>query len=491
MYKAVPIVAKMLEALEVFEINYCHFKSNEHLGPAIIGDTDLDMLFANADYEKVKNLLLELGFQKCNTAWYVSYPYVEDYIAIEGGKIIHVHAHFRLILGESKVKSYIIPWEKEILTNRSHMGEYGIYVSNPIHEMLLLIIRTSLKLPFTDSNYQSKRDVKDAVREFDWLKGRVSKNEIIEFAKLKFGSLSETPIIKIYDENINYKNIKQFIKVTKKELNTFRRYSFIQSKLIKFIRQFAIALSILNKKFNLFSNIKNHRTLSKKGIIVSLMGSDGSGKSTQVALLKTILLKKIDVRYLYMGSGDGHASWHRNLLKFGMGLIKSKKLISVAYKDKKSSVFSFLKTIYLISLAVEKRTKLRQLNSYRKKGMISITDRYPQTQIYGYNDGLHLSDWLNSSNIFLRALADFEHKCYNLSNEIKPDLVVKLIADSEVLNSRRSEMTKKEIEKKQDGIKNMFFDQSVDVVELDATLSKDEVTTLILDKISHKLIESK
>ena len=39
MYKAVPIVAKMLEALKVFEINYCHFKSNEHLGPAISGET--------------------------------------------------------------------------------------------------------------------------------------------------------------------------------------------------------------------------------------------------------------------------------------------------------------------------------------------------------------------------------------------------------------------------------------------------------------------
>ena len=221
------------------------------------------------------------------------------------------------------------------------------------------------------------------------------------------------------------------------------------------------------------------------------MGSDGSGKSTQVALLKTILLKKIDVRYLYMGSGDGHASWHRNLLKIGLGLLKSKKGSSVAYKDKKPSVFSFLKTIYVISLAVEKKTKLMQLNSYRKKGMICITDRYPQTQIYGYNDGLHLSDWLISSNIFLRALADFEYKCYNLSNEIKPDLVVKLIADSDVLHSRRSEMTKKEIEKKQDGIKNMFFDQSVDVVELDASLSKDEVTALILDKISHKLTESK
>jgi hypothetical protein len=73
-----------------------------------------------------------------------------------------------------------------------------------------------------------------------------------------------------------------------------------------------------------------------------------------------------------MGSGDGHASWHRNLLKFGMGLIKSKKVSSVAYQDKKPSVFSFLKTIYVISLAVEKRTKLRQLNSYRKKGMIGI-----------------------------------------------------------------------------------------------------------------------
>ena len=46
--------------------------------------------------------------------------------------------------------------------------------------MLLLIVRTALKLPFIASNYQNKRDTKDATREFEWLKQRVTKKELSE-----------------------------------------------------------------------------------------------------------------------------------------------------------------------------------------------------------------------------------------------------------------------------------------------------------------------
>lgn len=38
-------IKDMLEALEINDIQYCHWKSNEHLEPALNGDTDLDMLF--------------------------------------------------------------------------------------------------------------------------------------------------------------------------------------------------------------------------------------------------------------------------------------------------------------------------------------------------------------------------------------------------------------------------------------------------------------
>lgn len=490
MYKVLPLVKKTLNKFHALKVNYCHFKSNEHVDAAVSGLTDLDILFAYDEYEKVDVLLQQLGFQKCTTAWHVSYPHVEDYIAFNEGKIIHIHAHFKLILGESKVKSYILSWEEEILKSRVLIKEYGIYTSDPIHEMLLLIVRIALKLPLNNSNYQENKDVVDATREFEWLKRRVSKNEIIQLFKARFNEKVAANVGIIYDQNITYNNVKIFYKASKNKLNTYRRYSYLQSIWIKQIRRFAIVLIAINRKFKLYQGIRMHRTFdANKGLIISIMGADGSGKSTQVKRIKSILSKKLDVRYIYMGSGNGPASWHRDLLKFaGSILKKNKKGTSPAKIVKfKFSFKSIFMIIYLLSLAIEKKTKLKRLSYYRKHGMLCITDRYPQTQIEGYNDGLHMGEWKNTSSLILKQIAKFERKCYALSEEIAPDIVVKLIGDINVLQQRRPEMTYQEIEKKQNGIKSLSFDKHVEVIEMDASLDMEEITSLILENASQRL----
>ena len=488
MHRTLPIVKNTLNVLNKSRIEYCHFKSNEHLEAALSGDTDLDILFALDESEKVNELLLKLGYHKFKTAWFVSYPYVEDYIAISEGKIVHIHAHFRLILGESKVKSYILSWEDIILKNRVYLKGYDIYTSRSDEEMLLLIVRTALKLPLIPSNYQNKRDVKDARREFEWLKKRVTREEITQIAQSKFGKRIVESIGLIYDENINYKNIKFFHKNAKKELAKYRRYTYTKSNIIRLQRRIAYVLTILNRKLNIFPSIKNHRTLDKNGIVITLMGADGSGKSTQVNRLVNILSKKMDVRYIYMGSGNGPSSWHRNILKFAFQIIKRKRKKSKVNKEGSPSTPKFIfSLIYFISLAIEKRNKLKRLQVFRKKGMICVTDRYPQTQINGYNDGLHLSNWKSSTNLIKKMLSTFEYKCYNLSNNITPDIVIQLIGDIDLLGRRREEMSTAEIKKKQDGIKAIHFDKSVQVYELDASLDRNTLTQMILDIIFQKM----
>ena len=83
-------------------------------------------------------------------------------------------------------------------------------------------------------------------------------------------------------------------------------------------------------------------------------------------------------------------------------------------------------------------------------------------------------------------LSTFEYKCYNISNAIAPDLVIKLIGEVDLLSSRREEMTIAEI-KKQDGIKAIHFEKSVQVFELDASLDRDILTNTILDIIFQKM----
>lgn len=84
-------------------------------------------------------------------------------------------------------------------------------------------------------------------------------------------------------------------------------------------------------------------------------------------------------------------------------------------------------------------------------------------------------------------LSTFEYNCYSVSHKITPDLVIKLIGDVDVLSKRRKEMSKEEIQKKQDGIKKISFDKSVAIYDLDATLDKNTLTEMILHLISQKM----
>lgn len=485
------LVTKMIKSLNSKKINYCHFKSNEHLDAALKADTDLDILFDFNQYKFVVEVLISLGFKKFNSAWFVNYPFIEDFIAINDGKIVHIHAHFKLTIGESKVKSYILPWDREVLENRIFIEDFGIYTSSPVMEMLLLIVRNSFKLPISNISYNQKRDIIDSRREFVWLKNKVSKKELIELSSKKFGSHIAEIIQKIYDENLTYSNIKNFSISTKKYFEEYRRYTYLKSWYVKIIRRFAQNFAAFNKKFLIFKNIKNHRTFIENGMVVALVGADGSGKSTQVKILKEKLSTKIDTRYIYLGSGNGPASWHRIILNL-VKKIKNKKneihtLPSVVQKDLKNINFSLKKVfyfIYSISLAFEKKKKLKTIFNYKKNGMIVLTDRFPQTQNYGYNDGPLLGDFINSKNFFDRKVASFELSLYQYTKKIYPDIVIKLLGDLQVLYSRRkNDMTYDLIEKKQNSIKELVFSGNSRLIEVDATLDKVEIKKIILNKI--------
>ena len=54
-------IEKMLIAFETNNIIYCHWKSNEHLEEALLGDTDLDILFLPEQRNKLDIILNECG----------------------------------------------------------------------------------------------------------------------------------------------------------------------------------------------------------------------------------------------------------------------------------------------------------------------------------------------------------------------------------------------------------------------------------------------
>jgi hypothetical protein len=95
-----------------------------------------------------------------------------------------------------------------------------------------------------------------------------------------------------------------------------------------------------------------------------------------------------------------------------------------------------LLAIWATVLAVEKRVKLRAAHRAASRGMVVITDRFPQDEILDFNDGpllprlTHVPGWLRA----------FEASAYALARELRPDLVIKLVASPELIASREPNM---------------------------------------------------
>lgn len=495
------VINKLLLDLNSNEIDYCHWKSNEHLDASMNAETDLDILFNKSQKQKVVEILESNGFHLFEAVWYKKYSGIVDYIGFdeETGKIIHLHTHFNLDMGEVGIKSYSLPWEDTILDTKIFNSEYNIYTSLPEVEFLLLVVRTALKLDPIDYRLNGTT-IKHFDIEAEWLYQRTELEEIKIISNQLLGEkttglIAEIRLNEKYDKKLFFTLRKQ-LKSHFSDNRVLSRYRVNQLKIIKIYgrlkRRFA-------RKLNL--KVRNlRRTLPNEGVVVSLMGCDGAGKSTQTELITNELSKKVDVLFMYMGSGKGEKSFQRKSLDYIIGL-KNKKKKKESNKDKNNIIndnkqegklkkgfkSQLLYSIRAASLAYERKSKLKKIDKERKRGGIVICDRYPQTTTLGYNDGLKLYPNLNSSNSILKALAKYEYSCYNLANEIYPDLVIKLVGDLEVLKSRRPEMSMEVLDNKQQGIIDIKFGKNTKVITSDIDKPIVQIKGEILKAISNQI----
>ena len=498
---ALKIVEDLIRDFNSSGINYCHWKSNEHLKAAVNGDTDLDILFDESQKEDIIRVLEKHKFHLFEAVWYRKYNGIVDYIGFdnEEGKVVHVHTHFNLDIGEVGIKSYRLPWEEIILNNKIFDEDYNIYKSSPEIEYLLLVVRTAFKYDRTKQK-SNKSIAKHFNIEASWLYNQIDFSKLIDFSSQLLDNpmadlIKQIRIGENYDEKL-FVPLKKLLKkhFSQERIITKQRVTCL--KLVIFLKKVQIKLGgILGFKVN-----ASKRSLPHEGVILSLMGPDGAGKSTQTKEVTKELSKKIDVLFMYMGSGDGPRSLHRKLISslfsFASNLKPSKNLeatSSLPYKEMTNSLAekSYFKQLALsvsaLSLAIEKKRRLNRIGEARKAGVIVICDRYPQTLTLGYNDGPKLYENFNSSNKLLKAISRYEFSCYKLAEKVYPNLVIKLTGSLKELHFRRPEMSIEEINKKQNGILELRFGDKTKVVNIDIDKPiyqiKGDILTLLSEQI--------
>lgn len=481
-------IKNMLDAFEEHQINYCHWKSNEHLREALDGDTDLDVLFDPAQRVELERVLDGCGLKRFRSTPLMQYNAIEDFIGFdkETAKIWHLHTHYRMTLGEKHLKGYTVnPWCKLILENR-RKDELGIYCSACEDELILLLVRMAMKLRLRD---YCRNIGKDDRIEYAWLVEHAKLPEIEVRAKLFVGEKAAREIVRLISEkSLTKKNqLRKLRRMLLKSLKLYTGYSSLGSRYMRTKRECFWLVGGIKRRFGINSYVANRRVSPNGGNVIAFLGCDGAGKSTTLAYVKKELNKKLDVCTIYFGSGDGNSSLLRKPMKLvakkvggkGVGHAVEKEYSEKKKVSLKSRLYSLAKIIWAVTLANEKKTKIRQQTKARNNGLIVLTDRYPQTLYAGCSDGPLLSKY-EGKGLFGK-IAAWEHRVYESAAMNPPDLTVKLIVPTEVAIERKPEMTAEEIDTKKSIV--MGLELSKNTLVVDTSRPFEETRAEILEAI--------
>ncbi|MBK0401921.1 hypothetical protein I5M27_02925 [Adhaeribacter sp. BT258] len=489
-----PLVKNLVAAWHENNILYCHWKSNEHLAASMTGDTDLDVLFDENQKEKTIEILHELGFKRFHSISQKEYKDIEDFLGLdlESGKVIHVHAHFRLTMGEMYLKGYQLNFENKILETRYFNETFGIYCSSPAFELVLLYIREALKLRHRDQGlmyvFNKIKYTGNTQTEYEWLR-KQAKNEDIERI-LKGIFQNYEPIYQFITGSFNRRELFKLADLIRNEFRDNRLHSPLEALVLRWYREVTVKVS--RKLARLLNQpILAQRINPRGGMVVAVIGADGSGKSTVTANLQATFRQKLDVYRIYYGRGDGRISFPRKVLQAFKKTAKPKaaskesQVKNGRVSGKKSGlVANIYQCLEALLVAHEKSSNLNRMQKARAKGMLVICDRFPQNQLMGYNDGPLLHHLRNSGNPIFKRIAAYEARVYARAENTPPDAIIKLIADAEVVEARKpGETSLEKLETKIAGIKKLQFGKSCKTITIDATQPLQQVLTSVKQNI--------
>jgi hypothetical protein len=131
--------------------------------------------------------------------------------------------------------------------------------------------------------------------------------------------------------------------------------------------------------------------------------------------------------------------------------------------------------LWLLSLSRERRRRALAARRAKGLGMLVLSDRFPQSQFPGWNDGPRLTPWLDTGSWPVRLVARHERATFRLVEMSPPDLVIKLHVSADVAARRKPETPEEQVRSGVDLLQRLRFPATTRVVDLDGEAPLGEV----------------
>jgi hypothetical protein len=424
------LVRAVLAALDDEGVRWCHWKSNEHVLAGLRGETDLDLLVSPEAEQSCDRILRQHGYVEAVNPPLRRIPGLRDYLGVdaETGTVSHLHVHHRLVLGERHVKEHHLPLEDWLLFGEER--RHGVRVPRPEQELVLLYIRAVLKsdtLAGLRDRLRGRSPVPKAIRdEIAHLASRTSEDAVVTALHSSGLPLHPAGLRDFLSHARENRLDATYLRRAKRDLLERLRPFERHSHAVASMRRVGYRLRFDSRAQRLL-RVRRKR-LAHQGLYIAIVGADGSGKSRLASDLVPWLSRKLDVLPLYFGQPKGHASWR--------GIRRVRRLIASAPGAAGRVVWlERWDTGTWLYLALRRRRLDLMARRHRERGGVALAERFPLPEFRDMAlpmDGPRLAGEGRAS-----VASRVEARCYEAIR--RPDLVIALVADLDLLRRRKPE----------------------------------------------------
>ena len=275
------------------------------------GASDLDLLVARPDRQRAIELLLAFGFKQWPDVSGCDHPAIASFLGWDEttGLIHHVHIQYKIVFGHSLLKSFRLPAEDQFIARSVRHPTELLRVLHPVDEALLLVVRTQIESRWLDpiALRHRKKLCQKTANDLAALAPIVERADIRERAAQLFSPGLADAIagqLDLSGEEFWRRRIGRRIA---RELSAYRVHGGAEAFLRMLARDTLWAVRAINRRYLRWPHPWRRRAPGG-GVVISIVGLDGSGKSTLVREVRRWLGAEVDVTPCYFGTGDGEPS---------------------------------------------------------------------------------------------------------------------------------------------------------------------------------------
>ncbi|MGI9607313.1 MAG: hypothetical protein ACR2P0_14350 [Acidimicrobiales bacterium] len=475
---AAETVARLATSLERERVRWCHWKSNLAIARSESAENDLDLLVDVADRDRFRAVLRDLGFVRVEKHAPPRPPAKEDWFFHDPGtrRVVHVDAHYELYVGPDRSKNVRLPLEDAFLDSARSCGL--LKVPSPVLEYIVLVLRLVLKYGIWDEVVWQgllRRPVepkRSELAEFDHLRALVTPSQIDEALVAHLPWLDRDlfdQCVRLVADGAATGHRLRVGRQLYRSLSTHDSLRRRPAGLVRLSRRLALAAAGRRGGYPAYR-------ISGGGVIVGVMGGDGSGKSTALDGVESWLDGMLDTKRIHLGKPP----WSRTTIAV-RGSLKSLVWIRSRFRPAPSRreflepTNSLRSTLWLACTARDRLLLFRRARRFADRGGVVLSDRYPHRALSSMEvpqiRRLAMGPDLGP---VVERLARFEERCHG---RIGPaDALVVLRVDPETAVHRKTDEPSDYVRRRATEIWDVDW-TSTDVQPIDATQLPDSVVS--------------